>query len=283
MYSDFKWTEISQIRNSIQRAYEPLQIYFFVELAGYIEGRSFLDIGANVGSYSLAMAKLQCIKSVNAFEPMPTLYKELIQNVQLNNLADNVTPCQIALSDRSGTARFGVISSYSGANGIVDTLAGGDKKLDSQISVGVESLDLFFEKVSLPDGPCFIKIDVEGHERAVLVGASEFLHRDCILQVEVLSGEQRPDNVDALLAEYGYSCFWAIGDDRYYAKPDRCPTAEELLLILSRAHQSMIDDFRRTEISGVGTGGAGITRRLGPVQVSLLDPLAGWLRRIAGR
>jgi FkbM family methyltransferase len=284
MYSEFEWTEISLVRNCIQRAYEPLQIYFFTQLARYVNGRSFLDVGANVGSYSLAMASVDSIETVIAFEPMPSLYKELTKNVQLNHLSDKIISNQIALSNRSGSVQFGVIGNYSGANGIVDTLSHQDANFDTEISVSAESLDsISRRKMSVPVGPCMVKIDVEGHEAVLLAGAFEFLENDCLLQVEVFSEKTRLSEIDSLLAEHGYRRFWEIGDDRYYAKPNRCPSTEELLVIVSRAHLAMIDDFRKIDIPGIGPERRAITRRIGPVQISLLDPVAGWLRRIAGQ
>ena len=283
-YSSLEYTDISQVRNAIQRAYEPVQIYFFTQLADWMGCRSFWDIGANIGSYSMTMAQLESVERVHSFEPMPTLYKELVANALKNDPPRKITPHQIAVSEKSGSVEFAILGNDSGANGIVDTLLHDRTSIIEKITVDARSLDNVVLDGSLPpDGPCFLKIDVEGHELSVLIGASEFLKNDCVLQIEVYEQETARSPVDAFLVERGYRRFWQIGADRYYARADRCPSNDQLLEIVSRAHLAMIADFRKIGIPGLNEGSTAITRRVGPIQVSLFDPVAGWLRRLVRR
>ncbi|MGC5198761.1 FkbM family methyltransferase, partial [Aphanothece microscopica] len=86
-------------RNSIQRAYEPVQIYFFTQLADWFAARSFFDVGANIGSFTVAMAQLQKVERIHSFEPMPTLFLDLAENARRNDPADKIRLHNMAISE----------------------------------------------------------------------------------------------------------------------------------------------------------------------------------------
>jgi FkbM family methyltransferase len=117
---------------------------------------TFIDIGANIGVMSMAVAALGY--SVHSFEPQPSLYNLLKQN------APRATSYNIALSNHNGTAKMPRID-YS-SKGNFGGVGFGRSDLGS-IEVEVRTLDSF----NL--APSLIKIDVEGHELAVLQGAVE--------------------------------------------------------------------------------------------------------------
>lgn len=285
MYSNFTWTEVSKNRNIIQRSYEPLQIYFLIELASFFRCNRFIDVGANIGSYSFGMQLVESIKHVQAFEPMPAVFEEFKANIALNRLEDKISIQCVAISDQEGTAPFATINRYSGANGLLETWLQERTQSTAVINVPVKPLDdIIREPRELEKGPICIKIDVEGHEAKVLAGASRVLDQECIVQLEVYqSCESGKADVDALLAKHGFVNFWSIGADRYYCKANNSPSSIELLDLISAAHQKMIDDFRSIEIPGICLSDGSISRRFGPVRIEIFDPLASTLRRFFRR
>lgn len=68
--------------------------------------RGFLDIGANTGVFSLVAATANPVVRVLAFEPSPEPLAILRENVRLNGLEGRLTVSPVAVSDRTGTARF---------------------------------------------------------------------------------------------------------------------------------------------------------------------------------
>lgn len=82
-------------------------VRIFISLAK--ESNLFLDIGSNLGYYSLLASNVSK-KSIlcHAFEPMPSAYDVLCENVQINDYK-NVIPHKIALSNYNGDAKFFMI------------------------------------------------------------------------------------------------------------------------------------------------------------------------------
>lgn len=164
-----------------------------------------LDIGANVGLYSLLAAQIVCAGKIFAFEPLPDTQRELRENIALNRATHLIDPVGLALSDQTGEGF--ITSDFHSSNFIVGADAAAAKH-----RIELTTLDHFATTRAL-DRVDFIKIDVEGHELATLRGASAVLrqHRPMLL-VELIerpmefSGRAVSDHraVLALLAELGY-------------------------------------------------------------------------------
>src|SRR5262249_41973037 len=131
-----------------------------------------LDVGANVGSYTLLFAMWAgAAGRVFAFEPAPEAREGLRMHVALNGLADRTEIVPVAASSAVGTARFHVDGS-SGANAIA---AAGQRGDAASIDVETTTIDAFCERRRLR--PDVIKIDVEGAELDVLRGARRVLRQ----------------------------------------------------------------------------------------------------------
>ena len=131
----------------------------------------FLDVGANVGSYTV-LAGGAVGARVTAVEPIPETFAHLARNIALNGLGTRVRACQCGLSEASGVLRF-----TRGLDSVNHVLAAGE--LVPAIEVPVQTLDDLVGS----DAPVLMKIDVEGHERAVLVGAIRTLADPTLLAV----------------------------------------------------------------------------------------------------
>ena len=136
-------------------------------------GATVLDVGANVGAYTLLFALWTGPAGrVIAFEPAPASAAALRRQLQLNGLASRVEVVQSAVAGAVGTASFASDGS-SGANALATNAATGHL-----ITVETTSLDAFCASRSVH--PDVIKIDVEGAELDVLRGARRTLEAPAI-------------------------------------------------------------------------------------------------------
>jgi FkbM family methyltransferase len=135
------------------------------------EGMTVVDIGANVGYYTLLAARLVGPKGrVYAFEPSPGNFALLSRNVEANGYK-NVILIPKAVSNRSGTASLRIDRASSGGHSLSNFRGGADS-----IEVETISLDDYFACRSETIG--VLKMDAEGAEVAILDGMSEVLERN---------------------------------------------------------------------------------------------------------
>lgn len=130
-----------------------------------------IDVGANMGLWTYAIARTGMFEKILAFEPNPTLTVDL-----LNAGLDNVTVIHKAVSNQSGerTLRIPKISQ--------STLSGW-ASLEDQIDLDTDEFqEMLVETIRLDDlelnGVGFIKVDVEGHELNLLQGGRNLFTRD---------------------------------------------------------------------------------------------------------
>ncbi|HEX7711732.1 MAG TPA: FkbM family methyltransferase [Sphingomonadaceae bacterium] len=245
MYEQFSWTDVGRQRNAILEEYEPLQPHFLVALAQAVRATAFLDIGANIGTYSLFMSLVPSIGHLHAFEANPPTADELDRNLSLNRLANPVTVHRCALSDAAGDLKFGIVNSYSGANAVLDTSFQDSAQFKEAISVEAKTLDsLLPEPFS---GIVAVKLDVEGHELMVIRGGHEtFAKNRVLLQVELYP--QGREQVVEQLAALGYRRLLRLGPDHYFTNVAEVTDAH-IAEALERASDGIIErsHLRRQE------------------------------------
>jgi len=162
----------------------------------------FIDVGANVGSYTI-LACSAIGASGYAFEPVPTTYKRLIENIRLNHLENTVKCLNIGIGREPGIIEF--TSDMDTEN---HALADGEKHANA-IRVEVSSLDAVLKDES----PVLMKIDVEGYETPVLEGASETLKKQTLHSVIMeLNGSGKRYNFDEsrileMMSDYGFRTY----------------------------------------------------------------------------
>lgn len=145
-------------------------------IAGFNDGAVFWDIGANVGVYSL-YAAVKCRAVVLAFEPAAPNFYSLTRNVHLNSLDQRVHPYCIAFSSKT---RLGVMnleseimgsaSNQFGESGDMSQYACPNRRRTEQSMLGF-SIDEFI-RIFDPPFPNHLKLDVDGIELDILLGAS---------------------------------------------------------------------------------------------------------------
>lgn len=182
-----------------------------------VNGGTFVDVGANVGLVSLLLAdKLQ---HALLFEPNPIAVDRARENLALNRLGFEVW-C-LALSDKKGTVEFEDAGGVDPCNRIVD----GFTTSASTINVPRITFDQFLQEQGLPPAPITaVKIDVEGHENAVLRGMQGFLetHRPRVVMFEYLQRTNLAETM-ALFSRVGYSVFELTDKGPKLATPGVAP------------------------------------------------------------
>jgi len=141
------------------------------------EGDIVYDVGANIGLYSIFLAKKVSEKGkVVVFEPEKENYAHLLDNIKLNN-QKNILYYNIALGENNYSAKLyigGAMGDKGGEMGNCSIIKSGGLENVKYEMVEVVSCDDFYKKNDLPV-PNIIKIDVEGFEFSVLKGMKEIL------------------------------------------------------------------------------------------------------------
>jgi FkbM family methyltransferase len=194
---------------------------------GDIDAPFVLDIGANLGAYTIPLAQTIAPSKGNvfAYEPQRVVFYQLCGNVFLNRL-DNVHAFHMAVGDSDGNVNLPNIDYGKSANiggfSLDDSAHRRNAITEAEGSYGVRTARL--DSLTLPKAPSLIKIDVEGAELDVLKGAEKTISGTNFppLILEAWTSDWFADQRDMLLRhlkEIGYSCF-LIGDEIFAQHPD---------------------------------------------------------------
>ena len=155
-----------QIRRGTFRTTEPE----WARLGEWVkEGDWVLDIGANIGHYTARLSALAgATGRVLAFEPVATTFHLLSAKARLFKHA-NVSLFQAAVSDRTAVQEMIIPSFETGLKNYYEA------ELTGNGSGDVSVLTLAIDALDLPGRVSLVKIDAEGHERAVLEGMKRLL------------------------------------------------------------------------------------------------------------
>lgn len=174
-------------------------------LLRYLRGSdSFLDIGSNVGIYTLLAASKIKSGLIYSFEALPKNYSRLTQNIELNQL-QQVKPYAIAVSDFTGTTALNLAEGDS-----MPFMT--DQVTDNTIKVPTDTLENLLKYESSAN-LTLAKIDIEGAEILAFKGAVSLLkkQRPYVWIMEINDavnnfGLQKQDVVK-FLQDYGYSLY----------------------------------------------------------------------------
>jgi len=127
--------------------------------------RRFVDIGANIGFFSLLAASKGCV--VDAFEPAKVNYRRLCGNSSLNKFGEKIGTHQIALGECKATSNlFAPLNDNYGRISL---------RSEVGTKIGRINVDTLDAVLPVPDTPVTIKIDVEGFEENVLKGSQRWI------------------------------------------------------------------------------------------------------------
>jgi len=167
----------------------------------------FYDVGANIGVFSLLVAKhgLQRGVRVHAFEPEPRNHGQLLKNIEINDLSGSIQTHQIALGEETSTLCLYVQEGTgAGQHSLIERQEDSEK-----ITVEVETADAMSDRLAAK--PTIMKIDIEGAEMMALKGMKQMLTagslRDLFMELHPSQLEQQGITIDDILeylASFGY-------------------------------------------------------------------------------
>jgi FkbM family methyltransferase len=138
-------------------------------------GMVVLDVGANIGAYTLLLAKgVGEEGSVFAFEPNPEAFERLRVNVALNGYEPRVVLVPVALSTECGWADFFVPSDEETNRGLASLHPCARGFPGREIVVQTRTLDEFVASEGI-EVVHFIKVDTEGHDLNVILGGEQMI------------------------------------------------------------------------------------------------------------
>ncbi len=167
-----------------------------------------LDIGANIGSHSVYWALERNAKKVYSFEPLEYTYEILKQNIQLNSLEERVKIFNFGLYNADTKAS---VNSYNQAN-----IGNTSFSPNNTGHFELKTLD----SLKIPEKIDLMKIDVEGAEVEVLLGAENTIKAN--KPVIVIESFNRKSEIDEVFKTFGYKQVDTIreGEDYIYKPVD---------------------------------------------------------------
>jgi FkbM family methyltransferase len=161
----------------------------------------FIDIGANVGAYTILASSEINAKTI-AIEPVPSTFKNLMDNILINQMQGKVKALNIGLGSKNGKLKF--TKSFDTVNHVAT-----ENETDT-IDVDINTLDTI---LSTEPSPILLKIDVEGFETEVLNGAEKTLSNISLkaIIIELNGSGQRygydENQIHNKLIELGFKTF----------------------------------------------------------------------------
>lgn len=166
------------------------------------EADLFVDVGANVGTYTVLASSAVGARTIS-IEPVPSTYASLIDNIRLNDISEKVNALNTALGREIGEL------SFTAGLGTVNHVLSDKEVCENVIRVPVNTLD----NILTGHAPALMKIDVEGYETIVLAGGHSVLANESLFGVIMElngSGERYGYSEDALhelMLSYGFNTY----------------------------------------------------------------------------
>jgi len=176
------------------------------------KGGLLVDVGSNMGYFSLLWAGINPSNTAIAFEAAPRNIKLILNNINMNNLTDRVKLIPKAVGQHEGQVSFDLgLTEQTGWGGITA------EPTDDSIVVPIIRLDNKLSGSFID----VLKIDIEGADTWVLYGCEALLRRKRIRNIYFEQNKQRmdklgiaPDDAKTFLGDLGYTCKPFSSDDR---------------------------------------------------------------------
>ena len=194
----------------------------------------FLDVGANIGSYTILSSGVCGAKTI-AFEPDPETSRALRRNIAANGLEGAVTVHELALSDADGETAF------TGGKDSMNRVAEPCDGLTRQVRTAR------LDNIPNASEAAFMKLDVEGFEEHVLAGAAAVLQNGSLIAI---ASEAQGSTVEETLRRHGFERMHYDPISRS-SEPAPFSSSNGLFIRDRDAAQSRISEAQVRNINGV--------------------------------
>lgn len=160
------------------------------------KGDIILDIGANVGVFSILISKLFPDCLIYAIEPIPIIFNFLKQNLELNNI-NNVIPILTAIDKDNGYVNIKYNQFLGGSSSYIK-----EEEIENSVNIGSITLSSLIKKIN--NRIKLLKIDVEGAEYDII-----YDDLDCLKNIDFVVGEF---HINKYLKSLGYDPFKLAND-----------------------------------------------------------------------
>ena len=194
--------------------YEKEQLIFLDKICNKDEITHFLDIGANIGYYSLYFKK---INNIFAFEPNKKNFLRLKENNELNNL--NIKMYNFGLSNTNSDSEIWYTNKDKmGGSTIYEKNDPELKKYNYKNIIKEKILTKKLDEIiDINNSKILVKIDVERHEKKVLEGMNKMIKQNnIIMQIEI--GHDQKNEVFSYLNKLNLKWINTIRHDHYFIK-----------------------------------------------------------------
>lgn len=187
--------------------YEKFEAYLLHTLSKKIT--SFVDVGANVGFYTISVAKINQKCTIYSFEPNLNVFSRLKENISINHLGAKINLFNTGLGVRENFNEEFFVPKFTGTGGGSLKNLHPEEGEPEKISIQLTTLDSTLKSKQID----LIKIDVEGNEFDVIAGAMKtILKSKPIIFIELLrkwmkAFNHNPQEILEILGQVGYACF----------------------------------------------------------------------------
>lgn len=164
-------------------------------------GSIFIDVGANIGTYSLALSSN--FETILAFEPHPVVNKVLSLNKEINGF-DNINIQPYGLSNIDAEVTLYEPIRNAGGSSLEHTGSG------MSYTVKIKHASTIINQLKHDNNVSFIKMDVEGHELKVMQGLKETLINDKPVVAFEANDLERNESLLEYMKSIGYNRFLAL-------------------------------------------------------------------------
>jgi FkbM family methyltransferase len=179
---------------------------------GLKEGDVFVDIGSNIGIFSLVASQIVGKNGkVIAFEPTPETFKRLEENISLNNIF-NIDAFQLGISNSKKDEILSISQEGFDAWNSFTKPSKGERF--NKVTIKTDSLDNLATEIEYLSKASLIKIDVEGWESMVISGAENLLTKNDAPMLMVEFTEQNAINAGSStkilynkIVQFGYRLY----------------------------------------------------------------------------
>jgi FkbM family methyltransferase len=183
-----------------------------------VNKRIFIDIGANIGKYTIVASNIFNFSHILSIEANPITVKFLRKNLSLNNLEQKTSVVEVAVGNRIGEVTIQSDVHHLGGANVVDD---NNQKSTHDISCCVKMVtvdSILLDKKIDPREVDFIKIDIERMEKSALEGMTMVLLGMPIKSLIMIEITQDKREVLEILSRYGFVQVENIADDYLFIK-----------------------------------------------------------------